>query len=43
LFFQGEVSDIRQATDEELTHGHAHYEGSCDSCESCGGAHGECC
>jgi FKBP-type peptidyl-prolyl cis-trans isomerase SlyD len=43
LFFQGEVTDIRQATDEELTHGHAHYEGSCDSCESCGGAHGECC
>jgi FKBP-type peptidyl-prolyl cis-trans isomerase SlyD len=43
LFFKGEITDVRQATDEELTHGHAHYEGSCEGCESCGGSHGSCC
>lgn len=43
LFFKGEVTEIRQATEEELTHGHAHYAGSCEDCESCGGEHGQCC
>lgn len=43
LFFKGEVTDVRQATDEELTHGHAHSESSCEGCESCGGSHGGCC
>jgi FKBP-type peptidyl-prolyl cis-trans isomerase SlyD len=33
LFFKGEVSDIRQATEEELSHGHTHAEGGC----GCGG------
>jgi len=42
LFFKGEVTEIRHATEEELTHGHAHYEGSCDSCDSCGGEEGHC-
>lgn len=42
LFFKGEVSEIRQATEEELTHGHAHYEGSCEGCDSCGGEEGHC-
>ena len=42
LFFKGEIQDIRQATEEELTHGHAHYEGSCDSCDHCGGEGGHC-
>jgi FKBP-type peptidyl-prolyl cis-trans isomerase SlyD len=40
LFFNGEISDIRDATEDEMHHGHAHYEGSCEGCESCGG-HGE--
>jgi FKBP-type peptidyl-prolyl cis-trans isomerase SlyD len=42
LFFKGEVIEIRQATDEELTHGHAHYEGSCEGCDTCGGEGGHC-
>ena len=42
LFFKGEVVEIRQATEEELTHGHAHYEGSCEGCDSCGGEEGHC-
>jgi len=29
LFFKGEVSDVRSATEEELSHGHIHAEGSC--------------
>ena len=43
LFFKGEITEIRQATDEELTHGHAHSEGSCEGCEHCGGEGGQCC
>jgi len=42
LHFSGEVTEIRQATDEELTHGHAHYEGSCEGCSDCGGEGGHC-
>ena len=42
LFFKGEVTEIRQATEEELTHGHAHYEGGCEGCDSCGGEEGHC-
>ncbi len=42
LFFKGEIQEIRQATEEELTHGHAHYEGSCEGCEHCGGEGGQC-
>jgi FKBP-type peptidyl-prolyl cis-trans isomerase SlyD len=41
LFFSGEIVDIREATEEELQHGHAHYAGSCDNCENCGG-HDHC-
>ena len=33
LFFKGQVSDIREATEEELSHGHTHAEGGC----GCGG------
>lgn len=33
LFFKGEVTDVRSATDEELSHGHVHQAGGC----SCGG------
>lgn len=42
LFFKGEIIDIREATDDELHHGHAHFTGSCDNCESCGGHDGHC-
>lgn len=29
LFFKGEVTDVRKATEEELSHGHIHAEGGC--------------
>ena len=38
LFFRGEVTDIRSATEEELAHGHIHATGGC----GCGGS-GEGC
>jgi len=40
LFFKGEVIDVREATAEELSHGHIHgahdhhHDGGCDSCNS---------
>ena len=33
LFFKGEVTDVRSATEEELSHGHVHAAGGC----GCGG------
>lgn len=33
LFFKGEVNEVREATEEELSHGHVHAEGGC----GCGG------
>ncbi len=53
LFFKGEVSEVRKATEEELSHGHTHGhgggcgcgsgEGSCGSGEgSCGSGEGSC-
>jgi FKBP-type peptidyl-prolyl cis-trans isomerase SlyD len=40
LYFKGEVSEIRDATSEELSHGHVHQGGS----HPCGGeSHGSCC
>lgn len=33
LFFKGQVTDVRSATDQELTHGHVHQAGGC----GCGG------
>jgi|WetSurMetagenome_2_1015567.scaffolds.fasta_scaffold11770_5 FKBP-type peptidyl-prolyl cis-trans isomerase SlyD len=37
LFFKGEVTDIRQASEEELMHGHVHSSCGCESgCGSCG-------
>jgi len=39
LFFKGNVTDVRSATDEELNHGHVHADGGC----GCGGSEsGEC-
>jgi len=44
LFFKGEVTEVREATEEELSHGHVHAEGGCgcgsNSEGSCGD--GEC-
>ena len=42
LFFKGQVTEIREATEEELTHGHAHYPGSCEGCDDCGGEGEHC-
>jgi FKBP-type peptidyl-prolyl cis-trans isomerase SlyD len=42
LFFAGEVREIRSATDEELSHGHAHSQKDCDGCSDCGGEGGHC-
>jgi FKBP-type peptidyl-prolyl cis-trans isomerase SlyD len=38
LYFKGEVTEVRSATEEELTHGHVHATGGC----GCGGS-GEGC
>jgi FKBP-type peptidyl-prolyl cis-trans isomerase SlyD len=39
LFFSGEITGIREASEDELSHGHVHSAGSCHSCEhdNCGG------
>ena len=29
LFFKGQVTEVREATEEELNHGHAHGDGGC--------------
>ena len=42
LYFSGQVKDIREATEEERTHGHAHQPGSCEGCSDCGGKDGQC-
>jgi FKBP-type peptidyl-prolyl cis-trans isomerase SlyD len=36
LFFTGEITEVRQATEEELHHGHVHHENDCNDCSSCG-------
>ncbi len=36
LFFSGKVTGVRQATKEEMHHGHAHQSNSCSDCSSCG-------
>lgn len=40
LFFKGEVTEVREATEEELSHGHTHGEGGC-GCESGDGSCGD--
>jgi FKBP-type peptidyl-prolyl cis-trans isomerase SlyD len=44
LFFSGKVTEIREATAEELTHGHIHgqSEGGCGG-DNCGNEGGGCC
>lgn len=37
LYFKGEIVNIREATNEELHHGHIHHENhDCGGCSSCG-------
>jgi FKBP-type peptidyl-prolyl cis-trans isomerase SlyD len=44
LFFKGEITELRQATEEELAHGHLHQAGGCEGCNSsCGSEDGGCC
>jgi len=33
LHFTGKVTEIREATEEELSHGHVHGHNHCDSCD----------
>ncbi len=42
LFFTGEITEIRDATEDELHHGHAHTAHSCEGCSDCGGTGGHC-
>ncbi len=44
LFFSGEITDIREATSEELHHGHIHGSGGCGGggCSGCGDHGGGC-
>ncbi len=38
LFFTGEIVDLREATEEEIEHGHIHTEDrDCSDCSHCGG------
>ncbi len=43
LFFNGMITEIREASEEELTHGHIHNSGSCGCCSDCGDGSGNCC
>jgi len=33
LFFTGEVTEVREANENELSHGHVHSSGSCEGCD----------
>jgi FKBP-type peptidyl-prolyl cis-trans isomerase SlyD len=41
LYFKGSITGIREATEEELTHGHVHSGSSCNGCD-CEKDHGDC-
>lgn len=44
LFFKGKITEIREATEEELHHGHVHSSCNCgDGCSDCGEEGGHCC
>jgi len=43
LFFKGEITEIREATDEELHHGHIHNTDNCRGCNDCGEYSRQCC
>lgn len=43
LYFSGKITEVREATDEEKAHGHAHTPSSdCSSCGSSDGCGGSC-
>ena len=42
LFFNGEITGVRQASTEELTHGHVHSDASCHNCDQESGCGGHC-
>lgn len=42
LFFNGEITDIREATEEEIMHGHIHSNGGCGGGCDCGDKHDGC-
>lgn len=42
LFFKGKIVEIREATEDEITHGHIHSSNSCGGCDSHEGD-GGCC
>lgn len=33
LYFTGKITDVREANEDELQHGHVHSSGSCEGCE----------
>lgn len=33
LFFTGKVTEVREANEDELSHGHVHSSGSCEGCD----------
>lgn len=41
LFFKGEITEVREASEEEMQHGHAHSSCGCGSggCDSCDDGH----
>ena len=41
LFFKGEVTNVREASGEELEHGHIHATGGCSGCSD-GGCESDC-
>jgi FKBP-type peptidyl-prolyl cis-trans isomerase SlyD len=44
LHFKGEITEIRQASEEEMSHGHVHGGCSCQGgCDSCGDGSEGCC
>lgn len=43
LTFHVEIIDIREATEEEISHGHIHQKGGCGSNEKCCGGEKEAC
>jgi FKBP-type peptidyl-prolyl cis-trans isomerase SlyD len=43
LFFDGIITEIREASEEELHHGHVHRQSNCGGCSNCSDEGGQCC
>jgi FKBP-type peptidyl-prolyl cis-trans isomerase SlyD len=43
LYFKGEITGIRDATDDEMHHGHTHSAGGCEGCSECRSPDEQCC